>query len=65
MGVIHRDLKPENFLLSDKTSKAQLKATDFGLSSFFQVCMCVPRWVPELFGLPFFFIQVCERAWVL
>uniref|UniRef100_A0A7S0WKH2 Calcium-dependent protein kinase n=1 Tax=Chlamydomonas leiostraca TaxID=1034604 RepID=A0A7S0WKH2_9CHLO len=36
MGVIHRDLKPENFLLSDKTATAQLKATDFGLSSFFQ-----------------------------
>ncbi|MEW5299955.1 MAG: hypothetical protein WDW38_002778 [Sanguina aurantia] len=36
MGVIHRDLKPENFLLSDKTDKAVLKATDFGLSSFFQ-----------------------------
>ncbi|GFR48541.1 hypothetical protein Agub_g10439 [Astrephomene gubernaculifera] len=36
MGVIHRDLKPENFLLSDRTSHAALKATDFGLSSFFQ-----------------------------
>nr|AAF21062.1 calcium-dependent protein kinase [Dunaliella tertiolecta] len=36
MGVIHRDLKPENFLLSDKSPRAQLKATDFGLSSFFQ-----------------------------
>lgn len=36
MGVIHRDLKPENFLLSDKSATAQLKATDFGLSSFFQ-----------------------------
>mmetsp|Transcript_22081 Transcript_22081/g.37752 ORF Transcript_22081/g.37752 Transcript_22081/m.37752 type:complete len:598 (+) Transcript_22081:88-1881(+) len=36
MGVIHRDLKPENFLLSDKTKESQLKATDFGLSSFFQ-----------------------------
>mmetsp|Transcript_589 Transcript_589/g.732 ORF Transcript_589/g.732 Transcript_589/m.732 type:complete len:598 (-) Transcript_589:579-2372(-) len=36
MGVIHRDLKPENFLLSDKSNKASLKATDFGLSSFFQ-----------------------------
>ena len=35
MGVIHRDLKPENFLLSNKTD-SQLKATDFGLSSFFQ-----------------------------
>jgi serine/threonine protein kinase len=36
MGVVHRDLKPENFLLSDKSASAQLKATDFGLSSFFQ-----------------------------
>lgn len=38
MGVIHRDLKPENFLLIDrKTDVASaLKATDFGLSVFFQ-----------------------------
>lgn len=36
MGVIHRDLKPENFLLTDKTDKGQLKATDFGLSVFFK-----------------------------
>ncbi|KAG2438170.1 hypothetical protein HXX76_005777 [Chlamydomonas incerta] len=36
MGVIHRDLKPENFLLSDRSAAAALKATDFGLSSFFQ-----------------------------
>jgi serine/threonine protein kinase len=36
-GVIHRDLKPENFLLSDRSPDAALKATDFGLSSFFQV----------------------------
>ncbi|KAI3753950.1 hypothetical protein L2E82_26015 [Cichorium intybus] len=36
MGVMHRDLKPENFLLSDKSEKALLKATDFGLSVFFQ-----------------------------
>lgn len=34
MGVMHRDLKPENFLLSDKSEKALLKATDFGLSVF-------------------------------
>lgn len=36
MGVIHRDLKPENFLLQDKTANSAIKATDFGLSSFFQ-----------------------------
>lgn len=36
MNVIHRDLKPENFLLTDKTDKALLKATDFGLSVFFK-----------------------------
>eukprot|EP00798_Chlamydomonas_sp_ICE-L_P031421 gene31421-6594_t len=36
MGVIHRDLKPENFLLSDKSANSPIKATDFGLSSFFQ-----------------------------
>ena len=36
MGVIHRDLKPENFLLDSKSEDANLKATDFGLSVFFQ-----------------------------
>mmetsp|Transcript_12129 Transcript_12129/g.16529 ORF Transcript_12129/g.16529 Transcript_12129/m.16529 type:complete len:521 (+) Transcript_12129:221-1783(+) len=36
LGVMHRDLKPENFLLSDKSDKALLKATDFGLSVFFK-----------------------------
>ncbi|KAG9454951.1 hypothetical protein H6P81_007855 [Aristolochia fimbriata] len=34
-GVIHRDLKPENFLLLSKAEDAPLKATDFGLSVFF------------------------------
>lgn len=32
----HRDLKPENFLLSNKDPHAPLKATDFGLSVFYQ-----------------------------
>eukprot|EP01025_Chloroclados_australasicus_P049366 TRINITY_DN5618_c1_g1_i1.p1 TRINITY_DN5618_c1_g1~~TRINITY_DN5618_c1_g1_i1.p1 ORF type:complete len:498 (-),score=89.57 TRINITY_DN5618_c1_g1_i1:1369-2862(-) len=36
MNVFHRDLKPENFLLSDESSNAVLKATDFGLSVFFK-----------------------------
>jgi serine/threonine protein kinase len=36
LGVIHRDLKPENFLLDSKSEDANLKATDFGLSVFFQ-----------------------------
>ena len=37
LGVTHRDLKPENFLLSHKkASSASLKATDFGLSTFFK-----------------------------
>jgi calcium-dependent protein kinase len=36
LGVFHRDLKPENFLLSSKAEDAPLKATDFGLSTFFK-----------------------------
>ncbi|KAK3271698.1 Calcium-dependent protein kinase 17 [Cymbomonas tetramitiformis] len=36
LGVIHRDLKLENFLLSSSGPDAQLKAIDFGLSTFFQ-----------------------------
>ena len=36
LGVMHRDLKPENFLLDSKSEDANLKATDFGLSVFFQ-----------------------------
>ena len=41
-GIIHRDLKPENFLFKTKKSdknapplEDDLKATDFGLSDFF------------------------------
>ena len=36
LGVMHRDLKPENFLLESKQGKARLKATDFGLSTFYK-----------------------------
>lgn len=32
MHICHRDLKPENVLLLDKTSDAELKLIDFGLS---------------------------------
>lgn len=35
-GVIHRDLKPENFLVTSKGEGGNLKATDFGLSTFFR-----------------------------
>ena len=35
-GVIHRDLKPENFLISARGPEGVLKATDFGLSSFYK-----------------------------
>ncbi|KAL1361859.1 hypothetical protein HN51_010179 [Arachis hypogaea] len=34
-GVIHRDLKPENFLFADASESSQLKAIDFGLSTFY------------------------------
>lgn len=34
-GVIHRDLKPENFLFADGSEGSQLKAIDFGLSTFY------------------------------
>ncbi|CAL0319783.1 unnamed protein product [Lupinus luteus] len=36
LGVMHRDLKPENFLFDSVQEDAKLKATDFGLSVFFQ-----------------------------
>ncbi|GAY68613.1 hypothetical protein CUMW_265480 [Citrus unshiu] len=35
-GVMHRDLKPENFLFTSWDENALLKATDFGLSVFFE-----------------------------
>ena len=35
-GVIHRDLKPENFLLTDTTDGSDLKACDFGLSTYYK-----------------------------
>ncbi|KAH9803706.1 calcium-dependent protein kinase 33 [Citrus sinensis] len=35
-GVMHRDLKPENFLFTTRDENAVLKATDFGLSVFFE-----------------------------
>jgi len=36
LGVMHRDLKPENFLFLSKEEDSALKATDFGLSTFFK-----------------------------
>ncbi|KAJ7957132.1 Calcium-dependent protein kinase [Quillaja saponaria] len=36
LGVMHRDLKPENFLFDSVEEDATLKATDFGLSSFYK-----------------------------
>ena len=36
MGVMHRDLKPENFLFLNMSEDSPLKATDFGLSTFFK-----------------------------
>ncbi|ETB57751.1 CAMK protein kinase [Plasmodium yoelii 17X] len=37
-GIIHRDIKPENILLTDKSKDAQIKLTDFGLST-----LCAPN----------------------
>lgn len=36
LGVIHRDLKPENFVLKTKAQDADIKAIDFGLSTYFE-----------------------------
>lgn len=36
LGVMHRDLKPENFLLIRPGDVSDIKATDFGLSTFFK-----------------------------
>lgn len=35
-GVVHRDLKPENFLISAHGAEGVIKATDFGLSTFYK-----------------------------
>jgi serine/threonine protein kinase len=35
MGIVHRDLKPENLLLSEHSSHAEIKISDFGLSKIF------------------------------
>lgn len=31
-GIIHRDLKPDNIMMTDRTSTAEIKIMDFGLS---------------------------------
>jgi calcium-dependent protein kinase len=49
MNVVHRDLKPENFLFKEQ-GRHQLKAIDFGLSSFFQE----NKALKDLVGSPFY-----------
>lgn len=39
-GVMYRDVKPENFLYYDDSPDAPLKATDFGLATYFQPGQC-------------------------
>ncbi|KAL6513935.1 hypothetical protein OROHE_019391 [Orobanche hederae] len=36
MGVMHRDVKPQNFLLVSRDKNSQLKAIDFGVSTFIE-----------------------------
>jgi len=49
-GVIHRDLKPENFLFKDNSKNSPIKATDFGLSAFFET----DRTFTEVVGSPYY-----------
>jgi calcium-dependent protein kinase len=35
-NVIYRDIKPDNFLFLNNTQNSPLKATDFGLATYFR-----------------------------
>ena len=68
MNVVHRDLKPENFLFKEQ-GRHQLKAIDFGLSSFF----LENKALQDLVGSPFYMApevrdrpsgEAAEAAWV-
>jgi calcium-dependent protein kinase len=60
LGVVHRDLKPENFLLSTDGETALLKATDFGLSTFYKV----GDHLTEMVGSPYYVApEVLKRSY--
>ncbi len=63
MNVVHRDLKPENFLFG-QPGRRQLKAIDFGLSSFFKEG--VP--LKDMVGSPFYMapeVSCTAFTWLL
>jgi len=60
LGVVHRDLKPENFLLTLPGDEGVLKATDFGLSTFFKV----GDTLTEMVGSPYYVApEVLKRSY--
>ncbi|KAL8172567.1 hypothetical protein V2J09_024371 [Rumex salicifolius] len=59
LGVMHRDLKPENFLFESFDEDAKLKATDFGLSVFYNP----GQYFDDVVGSPYYVAPevLCKR----